>query len=150
MGGGDGAILHADGIGHIDLGALTGEEILLCAALTGHLMNEGDGLGLGGEEIVVLLLRDELEHLTGTLHRQLGIAKDDERTDIQIVSHLADGQLTLETRHIEGISSHSSSPFIPCRPRRQRLIALQKGGEAPSFIIIRCNHEKSREGGDFS
>ena len=47
---------------------------------------------------------DELEHLTGTLHRQLGIAKDDECADIQIVRHLADGQLTLKTGYVYLVS----------------------------------------------
>jgi len=84
----DGAILHGDGVGHIDLGALTRDEILLRAALTRHLVNEGNGLGLGGEQIVVVQLLRQLEEVAGAGDGQLGVAEHDESADVEVLRHL--------------------------------------------------------------
>ena len=102
-GGGDGAILHMDGIGHIGLGALPGDEVLLGAGLPGHFVDQGDALGLGGEEVVVLLILHQLQQVTGAGHRQLRITETDECTDIQIIRNLADGKFPLQARHGHGI-----------------------------------------------
>ena len=100
---GDGLIRHGDGIGHIDLGALAGDKVLLRAALAGHFVDEGDALCLGGKEVVILDALQPLEHFSGGGHGDLRVAEADERADIQIIIYLADGKLALQTGDGHGI-----------------------------------------------
>ena len=109
---GDGAVLHGDGVGHIDLGALTRDEILLRAALTRHLVNEGNGLGLGSEQIVVVQLLRQLEEVAGAGDGQLGVAEHDEGADVEVLRHLANGEIADEARNVHGIGHHSGSSFL--------------------------------------
>ena len=53
----DGTDRHMQRAGHIDLQTLAGDEIFLCAGLASHLVDEGDALGLGREQIIVVLRR---------------------------------------------------------------------------------------------
>ena len=99
-----------DGIGHVGLGTLAGDEILLGAGLAGHLVNEGDGLGLGSEEVIIVLSGNQLQKLPGAGNRQLCVAKADKGADVQIVRDLADGQLTLEARNLHRIGHRNIPP----------------------------------------
>lgn len=101
--GGDGLILHMDGVGHIDLLAFASDEILLCAGLAGHFMDEGDALGFGSEEIVVAAGLQQLQHGFGTSHSQLSVTKADKGANVQIVRYLADRQLPLQTGYCQRI-----------------------------------------------
>ena len=110
--GGDGLVIDRNGVGHIDLGALARDEILLRAALARHLMDEGDGLCLGGEEIVIVDPGGKLQKLLRAANGQLRVAKHDERADIKIVRHLADGKVAVKTRDVHRISRHKEeAPF---------------------------------------
>ena len=98
-----------DGIRHIDLGAFPGDEILLCAGLPGHFVDQGDALGLCGEHIVIAVSGNQLQKLPRAGHCQLRIAKADKCADIQIIRYLANGKFPLQSRHLNGICH---SPFL--------------------------------------
>ena len=78
------------------------------AALAGHFVDEGDGLGLGGQHVVVAVLVHQLQHFPGAGHRQLCVAETDKSADIQVVRDLTDGQIALQTGHGDGINRHDS------------------------------------------
>ena len=88
--------------------ALAGNKVLGGAALAGHLVDEGDGLGLGGQHVVVAVLAHQLQHFPGAGHRQLCVAETDKSADIQVVRDLTDGQIALQTGHGDGINRHDS------------------------------------------
>ena len=69
-------------------------------------MDQGNALGLGGEEIVILLRGNQLQQVAGAGDGQLRVAKADKSADVQIVGDLAKGQFALETRDLHGISQH--------------------------------------------
>ena len=83
--GGDGPDGDVDGVGHVDLGPLPGDEVLLRPALAGHLVDEGDALGLGGEHVVIAAGGDALQQLLGAGHGELRVAEDHERADVEVV-----------------------------------------------------------------
>ena len=103
---GDGLIVDRDGVGHVDLGALARDKILFRAALARHLVDEGDGLCLSGEEVIVVDALGELQELFRAAHGQLRVAEHDESTDIKIVRYLADGKVAVKTRDMHRISRH--------------------------------------------
>lgn len=63
-----------------------------------HLVDEGDGLCLSGEEVIVVDALGELQELFCAAHGQLRVAEHDESTDIKIVRYLADGKVAVKTR----------------------------------------------------
>ena len=102
--GGDGADGDVDGVGHVDLGPLPGDEVLLRAGLAGHLVDQGDGLGLGGEHVVVAVRGDLLQQGLGAGYGELRVAEHDERADVEVVADLAEGELALQAGNAHGIS----------------------------------------------
>ena len=100
-----------DGVGHIDLGALAGNEILLCTGLAGHLMDEGDGLRLGGEHIVIAVRRNCVQQRFGAGHCQLGVAEHDERADIELVADLTEREFPLQSGDLHSIRHCGEPPF---------------------------------------
>ena len=102
---------------HISKGAIygfvgpNGADVGL-AALAAHLVSQRDALGLSGQQDVKI--RAFLEQLSGSSHRQLGVAQHDEGRNVHVVVHLADGQLTGQARDIQRISlSHiQRSPLL--------------------------------------
>ena len=63
-------------------------------------MDQGDAFGLGGEHVIKALRVHQLQKLPGARHGQLRVAEDHECGDVEIVRHLADGQLTLQSGHV--------------------------------------------------
>lgn len=110
--GGDGADGDVDWVGHVDLGPLPGDEILLRAGLAGHLVNQGNGLGLGGEHVIVAVCGDLVQQGPGTVHRKLCVAEHDERANIEIIADLAEGQLPLQAGNLHGIGHHGFLLYI--------------------------------------
>ena len=51
--GGDGLDCDLENAAHVSLGTLAGEEVLLGSALAGHLVEEGNGLGFGCDDVIV-------------------------------------------------------------------------------------------------
>ena len=98
--------------GHIDLQTLAGDEIFLCAGLASHLVDEGDALGLGREQIIVVLRRP-CQQFACTGDGDLRVAEHDERADIQIVGHLAQRQIPVKTGNVHSIFHAESSPPYP-------------------------------------
>ena len=70
--------------------------------MTRHLIGQGDGLGLGGDDVVVF--RRALEKLRRTMDRQLDVAEHDEGADAQLVVELAQGQIALQSGNVHFIS----------------------------------------------
>ena len=109
-----------EGVGHIRLGALAGDEILFRTALTGHLVDQGDGLGLGGEQIVVAVCLQHGQHITGAGYGQLRVAKADEGADVQVVRDLTDRQLPVEPSDVHGINRHDTKLLQAVLPAGSR------------------------------
>ena len=103
-------------------------------------MDQGNALGLGGEEIIVAAGGDEPEQLAGAGLRQLCVAEADERADIQVVRDLTDGKLAVESGHMDRISKHNHSFCRVCGTavsrRTARLNFTVCGARSASFIII--------------
>ena len=75
-------------------------------------MNEGNRLGLGGKEVIVIDATGELEKLFRAAHGQLRVAEHDECANIKIVRHLANGKVAVKTRDVHRISRHKKeAPF---------------------------------------
>ena len=108
-----------DGVGHIGLGPLPGDKILLGPGLACHLVDQGNALGLCGKQIVIAARLQQLQQLPAAGLGKLGIAEADERADIQIVGDLTDGQLPLEPGHGHGISGHNKISILPQGERRR-------------------------------
>lgn len=53
FGGGNGVDGHVKYAGHVQLGSLPGQHVFLVSVLPGHLVDQGDALGLGGDEVVI-------------------------------------------------------------------------------------------------
>lgn len=130
-GSGDGLILHMDGVGHIGLGTLPGDEVLLGPGLAGHFVNQGDALGLCGEQIVIAARLQQLQQLPAAGLGQLRVAETDECADIQIVCDLADGQLPLKPGHGHGISGHNKISILP--QGKNETLRLSFFSEQPAF-----------------
>ena len=94
---GDGVDVDAERIGQIDLQTLAGDKVGLRAGLARHLVDQGDALGFGREQIIIVLRRAG-EQLLRAGHGDLGVAEHDECADVQIVRHLADGQIARDAR----------------------------------------------------
>jgi hypothetical protein len=45
--------VHLKHAAHIGLGLFAGDKVLVGAGLAGHFVQQGDGLGLGGDDVVV-------------------------------------------------------------------------------------------------
>ena len=109
-------------------------------------MDEGNALGLGSEEIIIAVGIQQLQHCLGAGHGQLGIAKADESADVQILCHLADGQLTVQTGHCQGICMHKNSPFAPKSPDIRKALPngdrLVSGTLSHEAIFIECAGRK--------
>ena len=73
-----------------------------------------DAMNITGKGSVTLELDGKNEQLSGSSRRQLGVAQHDEGRNVHVVVHLADGQLTGQTRDIQRISlSHiQRSPLL--------------------------------------
>ena len=95
-----------DGVGHIDLGSLPGDKVLLRAGLAGHLVDQGNALGLGSKDVVIAVGGNQLQQLPGAGHSQLRVAEADERADVQVVRDPADGQFPFQAGNFHGISKH--------------------------------------------
>jgi hypothetical protein len=89
--------------------ALPGDKVLLSPGLAGHLMDQGNTLGLRRKQIVIALRRNQLQKLPGAGHRQFRVSEDDECADVQIIGDLADGQFPFQSRYRHGIGMHSRS-----------------------------------------
>ena len=74
-------------------------------------MDEGDGLGLGGKEVIVFNALQLLEHGGSGGLGHFRVAEADERADIKIVIHLADGKLTLQPGNGHGICHYHNLLF---------------------------------------
>ena len=103
----DGAHLDLKNARHIGLRALAGQEILLRARLARHLIKQGNGLGFGGDEVIVL--RRALQKLRRAVDRELDIPEHDEGADIELVSHAAKRQFALESGDVHLVCHFHSS-----------------------------------------
>jgi len=75
--------------------------------LAGHLVSQGDALGLSGQDHVKL--RGFLQQRGGAGLGQLHITEHDEGGNVQMVIDLADGKFTGQTRDMQSIGiSHDS------------------------------------------
>ena len=99
---GDGLDVHLEHAGHIGLGAFAGEEVLIRAALAGHFIQQRDRLGFRCDQIIVL--GSALEQLGGAVNGKLHIAEHDECADVQVVRHLAQGQLAFQAGNVHLVS----------------------------------------------
>lgn len=61
--------------------------------LARHLVDEGNALGFGGDQDIVL--GGNLEQVARAGNGQLNVAEDDESADVQIVVDAAEGQIAL-------------------------------------------------------
>ena len=127
-----------DGIGHIGLGTFPGDKVLLRAGLACHLVDQGNALGLSGEEVVVAVLRDQLQQFAGAGDRQLRIAKADEGADVQVVGNFAQGQLAVQTGYGNGIRQNKL--LLPSFLFRRKLIrptadAAVRSGESSRLSV---------------
>ena len=92
-GGGNGLDLDLQHAGHVSLGLLAREKILVCTALARHFVKQRNGLRLRRDEVVIL--RRALQQLRGAVDRELDVPEDDEGADEQIVADRAERQLAL-------------------------------------------------------
>jgi 3-dehydroquinate synthase class II len=73
------------------LASFAGDKVLVGAGLAGHFVQQGDGLRLGRDDVVVC--RGALEKLRSAVDGDFHVAEHDERADIKVVGHAADGKL---------------------------------------------------------
>ena len=96
----DGLDFDIDRVGHVELQALSGDEVRL-AGLAGELVAERDALRFRGDDVVEL--RALLQKFFGGSDRHLYIAKDDETGNVEVRVDFADGQLTGQARDVQFI-----------------------------------------------
>ena len=81
---------------------LAGEQVFVSVALARHLVDEGDGLRLGGDHIVVLGGHFFKESL-GAGACELDLAENHERADIELVVQRAQRQIAVDAGDIHGV-----------------------------------------------
>lgn len=99
------------GSGIYALGPFRAEKYFFAPGLAGHLMNQGDALGLRRQHVVIVLRRDQLQKLPGAGHSQLRIAEHDKRADVQVIRHFADGQVPRRPATVMGYVISGASSF---------------------------------------
>ena len=98
--GGDGVYLGDDGVLHVPLYRLAGDEIPGHLHHLGHLVDQGNALGLGGKHVVVAVRWDGLQQRPGACHCQLCVAEHDKRADVELVADLTQGQIPLQAGNL--------------------------------------------------
>ena len=107
----NGLHFHADDILHVQLRALARQQPLLVAMLTSHFICQRNALRLRRDKVVIF--RRFLEQLRRARHRQLTVAEDDKRANIQVVVHAANRQRALQPRDGHFMRQHNSvSPSL--------------------------------------
>ena len=107
----NGLHFHADDILHVQLCALARQQPLLVAMLTSHFICQRNALRLRRDKVVIF--RRFLEQLRRARHRQLTVAEDDKRANIQVVVHAANRQRALQPRDGHFMRQHNSvSPSL--------------------------------------
>ena len=64
-------------------------------------MDQRDALGLGGDHIIIR--RSQLQQFLCRRRGQFRVAKDDEGSDIQVIRHAAQGQVTIQSGNVHGV-----------------------------------------------
>ena len=105
--GGDGLDIDLKHAAHIGLRTLACEEILVRAALSGHLIQQRNALGFRCDDVVIL--GSQLQKLGRAVHGQLHIAEHDKGADIEIIRYLAQRQVAFHSGNVDFISHNSFS-----------------------------------------
>ena len=106
----------------------------------GHFVDQGDGLGLGGEQIVVAALVQKTQHIPGAGDRQLRVTEADKRADVKLVSDLADGQLAVQTGDGDGVNRHDTNLLFAAGGGRRPHMNSSAAGDAAQIL-----YRKSRK-----